>query len=120
MVDRSRPSEQRDPLVNGGLKSSTKNCDRSRVRDGASGMHEDRFTRMEGGGTSVGRVTSAVGGSLEDGGTCMEGVGGVGFACTGSGGVLESRDFFCNSDNDNGRGAVISSVDAAQSQWGER
>ena len=120
MVERSRPSEQRDPLVNGGLKSSTKNCDRSRVRDGASGMHEDRFTCREGGVTSVGRVTSEVGGSLEDGCTCMEGVGGVGFACTGSGGVLESVDFFCTSDNDNGRGAVISSVDAAQSQCGER
>ena len=120
MVERSRPSEQRDPLVNGGLKSSTKNCDRSRVRDGASGMHEDRFTRMEGGGASVGRVTSAVGGSLEDGCTCTEGVGGVGFACTGSGVVWEPGDFFCTSDNDNGRGAVISREDAAQSQCVER
>ena len=106
--------------MEGGLKSSTKNRDRSLVRDGASGMHEDRFTCREGGVTTVGRVTSAVGGSLEDGGTCMEGEGGVGFACTGSGGVLESGDFFCNSDNDSGRGAVRSSVDAAQSQWEER
>ena len=50
----------------------------------------------------------------------MGGVGGVGFACTGSGGVLDSGDFFCTSDDDNGRGAVISSEDAAQSQCGER
>ena len=119
MVERSRPSEQR-PRESGGLKSSTKNCDRSRVRDGASGRYEDRFTCREGGVTSVGRVISAVGGSLEDGGTCMEGVGGVGFACTGSGVLLESGDFFCTSDNENGRGAVISSEDAAQSQCGGR
>ena len=112
MVERSRPSGQRDRRERGGLKSSTKNCDKSRVQEGASGMHEDRFTCMEGGISSVGGVTSAVIGSLGDWCTCKEGVGGVGFACTGSGGV----DFFCTSDNDKGGGAVISRPDAAQSQ----
>ena len=99
--------------MEGGLRSSTKNRDRSLVRDGTSGMHEDRFTCRGGGVTSVGRFTSEIGWSLEGG-------GGMGFACTGSGGVLESGDFFCNSDNDSGRGAVRSSVDAAQSQCEER
>ena len=79
-------------------------------------MHEDRFTCIEEDISSVGGVTSAVIGSLGDWCTCTEGVGGVGFACTGSGGVVEPGDFFCTSDNDNGRGAVISRQDAAQSQ----
>ena len=43
-----------DQRAEGGPRSSTKNCDRSRVQDGASGMHEDRFTCMEEGGASVG------------------------------------------------------------------
>ena len=113
IADRSRPSEHRGPPVEGGLKSLTKNRDRSLVMDVTSGMHDDRFTCRGGGVTSVGR-------SLEDGCTCIEGGGGVGFTCKGSGGVLESGDFSCNLDNDSGRGAVRSSVDAAQSQWVER
>ena len=75
-------------------------------------MHEDRFTCIEEDISSDGGVTSAVSGSLGDGCACKEGVGGVGFACTGSGGV----DFFCTSDNDKAGGAVRSRQDAAQSQ----
>ena len=40
-----QPSEQRDPRVEGGPRSSTKNCDRSRVQDGASGMHIRRVKK---------------------------------------------------------------------------
>ena len=65
--------------MEGGLRSLTKNRDRSLVRDGASGMHEDRFTCMGGGVTSVGWFTSEIGWSLEDGCTSMEGGGGMGW-----------------------------------------
>ena len=117
IADRSRPSEPRGPWLDGGLKSSTKNRERSleKVRrlDFTSGMHDDRFTCMGGGATSVGRP-------LEGGCTCMEGGRGAGFTCKGVGGVLESGDFSCSLDSDSGEGALRSSVDAAQSQWVER
>ena len=76
IAERSRPSEQRCPPVDGGLKSSTKNRERSLVMDFTSGMHDDRFTCRGGGVTSVGR-------SLEGGCTCIEGGRGVGFTCKG-------------------------------------
>ena len=76
IAERSRPSEQRCPPVDGGLKSSTKNRERSLVMDFTSGMHDDRFTCRGGGVTSAGR-------SLEGGCTCIEGGRGVGFTCKG-------------------------------------
>ena len=80
IADRLRPSEQRDPKLDGGLRSSTKNPERSlgkvRGMDFTSGMHDDRFTCMGGGVTSVGR-------SLEGGCTCIEGGREVGFTCKG-------------------------------------
>ena len=43
IVDKWRPSEHRSPLVEGGLRSLIKNRGSSLARDGAAGMHEDRF-----------------------------------------------------------------------------
>ena len=55
MKDKSRPSEQveRD---NGGLLSSAKNWERSRIRAGVvhSGMYEERFIRIGDLGTTEG------------------------------------------------------------------
>ena len=80
IADRLRPSEQRDPKLDGGLRSSTKNLERSlgkvRGMDFTSGMQDERFTYMGGGVTAVGR-------SLDGGCTCIEGWGGVGFSRKG-------------------------------------
>ena len=94
------PSEQRDSKRDG-LSSSTTNFDRSLIADegfeAGGGMVDSNVTI---GFTSIGMVR--------------------GIACKGASGVVEAVGVSCKRESDNGWGAVISNVDAAQSQWFER
>ena len=106
MADRFLPSEQRgsrrDTLrLDGGLLSSTINCDRSLGAD-------DGFVAGKGMVGPVGSLGFTSKGMVRD------------FACRGGLGVGGAVGFSCKLESDNGGGVVRSSVDAAQSQWVDR